>query len=61
MRKSILTILTIVFALLVSNKAEAQQDPNFTLYNFNMNIINPAFAGIKETPGVKLGCIETSS
>ena len=54
MRKSILTILTIVFALLVSNKAEAQQDPNFTLYNFNMNIINPAFAGIKETPELNL-------
>jgi type IX secretion system PorP/SprF family membrane protein len=36
------------------NKAQAQQDPNFTLYNFNMNIINPAFAGIKETPELNM-------
>ena len=40
MRKSIITIVTIVFALLITNKTEAQQDPNFTVYNFNMNIIN---------------------
>lgn len=54
MRKSIITIITITFALLLSNKAEAQQDPNFTLYNFNMNIINPAFAGIKDSPELNL-------
>ena len=55
MRKSIITIITITFALLItSNKAEAQQDPNFTLYNFNMNIINPAFAGIKDSPELNL-------
>ncbi|MBL4604100.1 MAG: type IX secretion system membrane protein PorP/SprF [Flavobacteriaceae bacterium] len=54
MRKSIITVFTITFALLITNKAEAQQDPNFTLYNFNMNIINPAFAGIKETPELNL-------
>jgi type IX secretion system PorP/SprF family membrane protein len=54
MRKSIITIVTIVFALLITNKTEAQQDPNFTLYNFNMNIINPAFAGIKDSPELNL-------
>lgn len=55
MRKSIITIITITFALLItSTKAEAQQDPNFTLYNFNMNIINPAFAGIKDSPELNL-------
>ncbi|MEQ6124972.1 type IX secretion system membrane protein PorP/SprF [Pseudotenacibaculum sp. MALMAid0570] len=54
MKKSIITLITITFALLVGTKAEAQQDPNFTLYNFNMNIINPAFAGIKETPELNL-------
>jgi len=55
MRRSIITIITITFALLLNtNKAEAQQDPNFTLYNFNMNIINPAFAGIKENPELNL-------
>ena len=55
MRRSIITIITITFALLItSTKAEAQQDPNFTLYNFNMNIINPAFAGIKDSPELNL-------
>ena len=54
MRNSIITIFTITFALLITNKAAAQQDPNFTLYNFNMNIINPAFAGIKESPELNL-------
>jgi type IX secretion system PorP/SprF family membrane protein len=44
----------IAFALLLTSKAEAQQDPNFTLYNFNMNIINPAFAGIKDSPELNL-------
>ena len=54
MRNSIITLVTITFALLITNKAAAQQDPNFTLYNFNMNIINPAFAGIKESPELNL-------
>ncbi|MFD2566723.1 PorP/SprF family type IX secretion system membrane protein [Pseudotenacibaculum haliotis] len=54
MKKTIITLITITFALLIGTKAEAQQDPNFTLYNFNMNIINPAFAGIKETPELNL-------
>ena len=54
MKRSIITLIVIAFALLVNHKAEAQQDPNFTLYNFNMNIINPAFAGIKDSPELNL-------
>ena len=55
MKRSIITITVIAFALLMNtHKAEAQQDPNFTLYNFNMNIINPAFAGIKDSPELNL-------
>ena len=55
MKRSIITIVTLTFAFLVNiGKAEAQQDPNFTLYNFNMNIINPAFAGIKDSPELNL-------
>ena len=54
MRKSIITIIAFTFTFLISNKAEAQQDPNFTLYNFNMNIINPAYAGIKDSPELNL-------
>ena len=54
MRKSIITIIAFTLTFLVSNKAEAQQDPNFTLYNFNMNIINPAYAGTKDSPELNL-------
>lgn len=32
--------------LLVINSLNAQQDPSFTLYQYNMNVINPAYAGI---------------
>ena len=46
--------MTLALTLTITNKAEAQQDPNFTLYNFNMNIINPAFAGIKDSPELNL-------
>jgi type IX secretion system PorP/SprF family membrane protein len=55
MKRSIITITVIAFALLLNiHNTEAQQDPNFTLYNFNMNIINPAFAGIKDSPELNL-------
>jgi len=33
----------------------AQQDPNFTLYNFNMNLINPAYAGSSGAKEISLG------
>ncbi len=52
MKKSI--IIIIAAFILIFEQATAQQDPNFTLYNFNMNIINPAFAGIKESPELNL-------
>ena len=53
--KRTIIITVIAFTLLLSTtKSEAQQDPNFTLYNFNMNIINPAFAGIKDSPELNL-------
>ena len=52
---NIITVIAItLITLAMTNKAEAQQDPNFTLYNFNMNIINPAFAGIKDSPELNL-------
>ena len=54
MRKTIITSLLIILVLLLNFKVTAQQAPNFTLYNFNMNIINPAFAGIKENPELNL-------
>lgn len=54
MRKSIITIIAITLSLLNIENTTAQQDPNFTLYNFNMNIINPAFAGIKDSPELNI-------
>lgn len=35
-----------------TNMLRAQQTPNFTLYNFNMNIINPAYAGSNDVPEI---------
>ena len=40
-------ILSLLLVGFTATTLVAQQDPNFTLYNFNMNIINPAYAGIK--------------
>lgn len=35
-------------ALLFSEGVSAQQDPHYTQYMYNMNVINPAYAGSKE-------------
>lgn len=37
------------FVLLISQLSMAQQDPQYTQYTFNMNVINPAYAGSKGT------------
>lgn len=38
-----------IIALLVSiSDSYAQQDPHYTQYMYNMNVINPAYAGSKE-------------
>ena len=45
----------ILFLLLVAQaQVSAQQDPNYTFYRFNMNLINPAFAGASETSNLGL-------
>ncbi|UUC46357.1 PorP/SprF family type IX secretion system membrane protein [Flavobacterium cerinum] len=41
--------LTAFLALIGLNEASAQQDPHYTQYMYNMNVINPAYAGSKET------------
>lgn len=41
-----LLIAALIFASLVD--ANAQQDPHYTQYMYNMNVINPAYAGSKE-------------
>jgi type IX secretion system PorP/SprF family membrane protein len=42
-------VLKIVFFLLVFTQVQAQQDPHYTQYMYNMNVINPAYAGSKES------------
>ena len=47
--------IILIIAFCSANFITAQQDPNFTLYNFNMNIINPAFAGSNNAKEISLG------
>lgn len=41
-----------IILLLVAKTLSAQQDPNYTFYRYNMNLINPAFAGANETTDI---------
>jgi len=43
-----LKTLSVILVFLTAEVMLGQQDPNFTLYNFNMNIINPAYVGSNE-------------
>jgi len=47
MRKLKLVIL--FFIIVLSLDATAQQDPQYTQYMYNMNVLNPAYAGSRET------------
>lgn len=40
-----INILSAVIILFLTSSLHAQQDPYYTLYKYNMNIINPAYAG----------------
>lgn len=42
--KYIVTALIVMLCV----KVQGQQDPSFTMYNLNMNLINPAYAGSSE-------------
>ena len=50
MKKNIITLLILLFALAIN----AQHDPQYTQYMYNMNVINPAYAGSVEGIGVGL-------
>lgn len=54
--KRIYFAITLVFITLAST--QAQQDPQYTQYMYNMNVINPAYAGSKE--GLALGLLYRS-
>jgi type IX secretion system PorP/SprF family membrane protein len=51
--KKILIIASLVGLLCIPD-AFAQQDPQYTQYMYNMNVVNPAYAGSKESLSVGL-------
>tara|TARA_Y100000780_G_scaffold224504_1_gene235964 strand:+ start:957 stop:1862 length:906 start_codon:yes stop_codon:yes gene_type:complete len=40
--------LSIIAVLLLAFQMQAQQDPQYTQYMYNMNVVNPAYAGSRE-------------
>jgi type IX secretion system PorP/SprF family membrane protein len=46
--------LTITFVLVIFMSTSAQQDPQYTQYMYNMNVVNAAYAGSKEGLAVGL-------
>lgn len=52
MRKTILALAAA--SLLATVDASAQQDPQYTQYMYNMNVVNPAYAGSKESLSIGL-------
>ena len=51
-------LILILFALVIAQEISAQQDPQYTQYMYNMNVINPAYAGISE--GLSIGALYRS-
>jgi len=43
-----LSLLVLLLCILSTELATAQQDPQYTQYMYNMNVVNPAYAGSKE-------------
>ena len=54
MMRSLKVFKVILFVFFINIHVSAQQESNFTLYNFNMNIINPAYAGINDISKLNL-------
>ena len=51
-------IYIIILVFLLSYQMQAQQDPQYTQYMYNMNIVNPAYAGSYE--GIAIGLLYRS-
>lgn len=49
-----LYFIIFLFAVVGLNDLLAQQDPHYTQYMYNMNVINPAYAGSKENLSIGL-------
>ena len=50
-----IVIAAMLLTLGVVQQGFSQQDPNFTLYNFNFNVINPATAGMGDLQSLSIG------
>ena len=44
-----LSLLVLLLVVLCTEVTSAQQDPQYTQYMYNMNVVNPAYAGSKES------------
>lgn len=51
MKNIYIAICLVIVAFLSHQTSNAQQDPNFSLYNYNMTLLNPAYAGSQESDG----------
>ena len=51
-------LILLFFTVLIAQQISGQQDPQYTQYMYNMNIINPAYAGISE--GLSVGALYRS-
>jgi len=49
MRNKYLILGFFFIAFLINKSSHAQQDPQYTQYMYNMNVVNPAYAGSKES------------
>lgn len=49
MRNNYLFLGLILIAMFFNKESYSQQDPQYTQYMYNMNVVNPAYAGSKET------------
>lgn len=47
-------LLTLSLVLAIMGRVEAQQDPHYTQYMYNMNVMNPAYAGSKDNLSIGL-------
>ncbi len=51
-------LVILLFTILLASQGNAQQDPQYTQYMYNMNIINPAYTG--STEGLSVGALYRS-
>ena len=42
-------LISFLLGIMLFHEANAQQDPQYTQYMYNMNVVNPAYAGSKES------------